>query len=482
MDAREELELNLSILQALSQETEPQKPGYVSSIIEESALATGQQLTKLAKMGLSGRTGKKKNYTYQITDEGREYLTNPPTVEELEAKVTAADSRLGQQSKTEPGQQSRTGPGQEPVTDGPPIIPAQSDLFRDIGERLRIGVGRSGKSEGTPLDAVVYYVQRTADLDNLSSVYNALTEMGIANDVKKRWVKLYAQTVPGKEIPEDLKQKLESTTSDDTVSEPGKPTPLPTRFSVINGQVFPDPEGELNWTRAMQLVAQQQGASPADATALAKMGPEMFTNMITALTPLMKKEPAEGGGLSEALKTMKELGVLGKEEDGGIIKTIEVLTNLGLIGGGGEGPSDLDRIAKLAELGLIQKPGAGESDAVSALRTEVVNLKEALTRKDMDSIQGELTAVKGALINIRQELETTRRDQSAKGEYDIMAQVVGVIDRRAGAIENVLTGLVKRPPSPLSLKKKKETIAAIESEVESQSNLHELATVLWPKE
>ena len=29
--------------------------------------------------------------------------------------------------------------------------PSQSDLFRSIGERLRIGVGRGGKQEGTPL-------------------------------------------------------------------------------------------------------------------------------------------------------------------------------------------------------------------------------------------------------------------------------------------------------------------------------------------
>jgi len=27
-------------------------------------------------------------------------------------------------------------------------------------------------------------------------------EMGVANDVKKRWIKLYAQNLPGKEIPE----------------------------------------------------------------------------------------------------------------------------------------------------------------------------------------------------------------------------------------------------------------------------------------
>ena len=64
-------------------------------------------------------------------------------------------------------------------------------------------MGRRGKQEGTPLDAIIYYIQRTANRDNLTSVWNALTEMGIANDMKKRWVKIYAQNLPGEEIPEE---------------------------------------------------------------------------------------------------------------------------------------------------------------------------------------------------------------------------------------------------------------------------------------
>jgi len=34
-------------------------------------------------------------------------------------------------------------------------------------------------------------------------VWNALAEMGITNDVKKGWIKLYAQNLPGKGIPEE---------------------------------------------------------------------------------------------------------------------------------------------------------------------------------------------------------------------------------------------------------------------------------------
>jgi len=54
-------------------------------------------------------------------------------------------------------------------------IPTQADLFRGIGERLRIGVGKSGKQEGTPLDAIIYYAQRAADLDNFTSACDGTT-------------------------------------------------------------------------------------------------------------------------------------------------------------------------------------------------------------------------------------------------------------------------------------------------------------------
>jgi len=41
-------------------------------------------------------------------------------------------------------------------------IPSQTDLFRDIGECLRVGIGRTGKQEDTPLEAIIYFVRETA--------------------------------------------------------------------------------------------------------------------------------------------------------------------------------------------------------------------------------------------------------------------------------------------------------------------------------
>ena len=46
------------------------------------------------------------------------------------------------------------------------IIPSQADIFRSVAEQLSI----SKAKEGTPLAAIINYVQRTAGLDNLNLI------------------------------------------------------------------------------------------------------------------------------------------------------------------------------------------------------------------------------------------------------------------------------------------------------------------------
>jgi len=59
--------------------------------------------------------------------------------------------------------------------------------------------------------------------------------MGVANDVKKRWIKLYAQNLPGKEIPEEP-GTVPSQFVPDVVPLPFR-TSFPT--SVLNGRFLP---------------------------------------------------------------------------------------------------------------------------------------------------------------------------------------------------------------------------------------------------
>ena len=100
--------------------------------------------------------------SWQISADGREYVES------------------GGKPKAEPKAETDR-PKPEP-TETAEFVPSQAHLFRTEGERL--GVGR-GKGE-IKLDAIVNYVRRIANLDDLNSVWNALTEMAVANDVKKR--------------------------------------------------------------------------------------------------------------------------------------------------------------------------------------------------------------------------------------------------------------------------------------------------------
>lgn len=175
-------------------------------------------------------------------------------------------------------------------------------------------------------------------------------------------------------------------------------------------------------------------------------------------------------------KLKEAMGIKGEDTE---LTTLDKLKSLGLLKISGEG--DLaDTLAKLDTLGLLRKGGGdGEPEAVKELRQELRNLQETLQQKQMEAVTNELTAVKGALSNLRVELEKTQQDRTAKGEFDIMSQAIGVVDRRLGAIENTITGIFRRPPSPLTRGEKKRITEAITDEVESEAELEELGGALF---
>jgi len=74
--------------------------------------------------------------------------------------------------------------------------------------------------------------------------------MGVANDVKKRWIKICAQNLPSKEIPEELKEKLEIGQETEKVKGgPEEILPKPKRFSVVGGEIIGDGEGDYGLQR-----------------------------------------------------------------------------------------------------------------------------------------------------------------------------------------------------------------------------------------
>jgi len=400
----------LRVLEALSQCVDPTKPTDIGSMIGETPFNTGHDLFELEKSGMAEKPDKEKSL-YLITDRGRETLENPP-------------DKWVYKSRREPPPRTPP-PGAPPgapfvVPSGAPpeeiTVPSQADLFWAIGEKLGVGT----KKGDIRLDAITYYVQRTADLDNLSSVWNALTEMGVANDVKKRWIKLYAQNLPGKEIPEELREKLDIGEAEKIKTDAGEIPPKPKRFSVVGGEIIGDPEGDLNFKEALQLLAQQRGAPAEAVNPLAtmvdamKMGPEMATATLTAMIPLITKEPPKPSGEGALLDRLDSLGLLRKPGEEGRAPQIDMLD-------------------KMNQLGLLKKPGEeGEgSQTIRALETQIKELSESLRKQEMDTFKNAVVALSNQVTELRKEMSNQGK---LEGRFALM-------DKALGTIDNQLTGI-----------------------------------------
>ena len=135
------------VLEFLYEADGPVKPKEIGDKIGEGAMNIGKDLYDLSKR--RGLAVKLDDGSWEITTGGRDYVES------------------GGQPKAEPK------PKPTELTEVSDAVPSQADLFTGIGERLGVG-GRKGDVK---LEAIIYYVQRTADLDNLSSVWNALTEI-----------------------------------------------------------------------------------------------------------------------------------------------------------------------------------------------------------------------------------------------------------------------------------------------------------------
>ena len=223
-------------------------------------------------------------------------ISKPPKIVEEENSMAAKDP-----VKTTEIKESKPPASENGVEGaGETIIPSQSDIFKNYGEQLGIG----SRKDGVKLDAIVNYVKAMADLDSPTSIWNALTDMGLPADVKKRWIRMYAaQALPKQALPPDLRDKMSESDKDKVnageESTPAGGSPKPKRFTVVNDEILGDPDGDYNFKEALQIVAQNKGAGNqsggiADYIAAMNVGPTMATTLIGALVPLWQKGSDDG--------------------------------------------------------------------------------------------------------------------------------------------------------------------------------------------
>ena len=177
-------------LKVLSQAIEAMRPSDIDALIGMDATYAGQRLYWMLGRGLVEKPDKKRS-AYRITEKGKGYLAKPPQEPSAKLDKSAAKSAAESAAKSAAksagvkiGEKTAEKVVEETAEKGDKkvdvkeseagkkediAIPSQADIFRSIADQLSI----SKAEDGTPLSAMVYYAQRTTDLDDLNYLWNA---------------------------------------------------------------------------------------------------------------------------------------------------------------------------------------------------------------------------------------------------------------------------------------------------------------------
>ncbi|MBA7586104.1 hypothetical protein ES708_28100 [subsurface metagenome] len=355
------------VLEELYQNEETIRPKAIAEKIGETPLNVGKDLHDLKERGLADTEGEGQ---WRITDEGR-------------ASVEASEPK-GTRKKLPPKETAET-------------VPSQADLFKAEGQLIGFG-SRKGDIK---LDVVVNYVERVANLDDLESIWNALTEMRVANDIKKAWIRLYSQNLPGKEIPVELKAKLEMGTESEKVTEKGG-APRAKRFNVIDGQIIPDDESDYSFSQAIQKAMVEKGASSNQAAEMAATFAKMNTDTMNLLIPLLTK----GSGEDSVIKL--------------------ILTQMG----------DLQK-----EIRTASSQGQGSSE-VQAISQQLSDLRDTLHNEQLARIQEQNQATSKELLtligNLQQQIKGVAEGKQAESKIGLMSKA---LDKGAEQLSGIRTDL-----------------------------------------
>lgn len=384
----------LRVLEALSECVDPAKAAEVGASIGETPINAGHDLFELGQGGLAEKPDKKKPL-WLITDKGRETLENPPA---YWVSAPTGEPSGGNLLGKPPGET---------------VVPSQVDIFKGIGDHL--GVGTRGDIK---LSAVIYYLQYTADMDDLDSVWNALTEMGVAPDVKKRWIKLYSQTMIGKgrKISEELSKKLEVEPEGEKIAVKTEEPPIAKRFNVFNGKVVADPEGEYNFSMAMQKAMVEGGASSSQASEVATTFAKMSQETLTTILPLLTKEPpAQDNTIIQGMQ-----------------QRIEQLA---------DAKHDAEMESLRAEMRSGQRPPEADQQ-IQALSQQITEMRETMHNEQLARIQEQNQNSINALIaemgKLREQVAAGAQGKAAESKIGLMSETVkGLLGEAKGAREDI---------------------------------------------
>jgi hypothetical protein len=148
----------LKVLSEAKARDELMMPVEVGERIGMTAEYAGPLLGNMHERQPVEKPDKRKN-RYRISQKGEEFLANPP--EEPQVKQEKPPTVLRTVPPTVPPIVPPTPPKEDSV------IPSQADIFRSIAEQLGITKAMDTAKGGTPLNAIINYVQRTGLLNKV---------------------------------------------------------------------------------------------------------------------------------------------------------------------------------------------------------------------------------------------------------------------------------------------------------------------------
>jgi hypothetical protein len=117
----------------------------------------------------------------------------------------------------------------------------------------------------------------------------------------------------------------------------------------------------------------------------------------------------------------------------------------------------------------------GESEEARSLRTQVEQLRQTIEEQRDEQRKKDMEALRGQIGDLKDTVAKAQASVGAKNEFDIMGKVLEVIDRRAAAWENVVKGMVGRPPREMSESQKEFVEGAISETLSKGKKIDELA-------
>ncbi len=284
-------------------------------------------------------------------------------------------------------------------------------------------------------------------------------------------------------------------------SEPGKegaPAPKKEKFFVdADGSIRSAREGEMALTLDEATMVADRIKKDRQASHAAEEGePPKF----------LPREDGQGYVLNpnakltatdivvfQAMKKAEERGEQLSPEQAMMAKKAEWETMQQMFGGGGKGSFGemIDTMAKFKQVfggeddtkkllaALIQRQEETgkqrESEDVRLVREQLAAVQRTLEEERRNRIEQQLNALAEQNSQLRQALMDARNQSSARSEFDIMGQLIGVLDKRFGAAETLAQGFLGRPPAKMPAGAREALKAGINEQITLEKGVDDLA-------